>query len=265
MFLNEKKLDEQIDEFNKADIEEILESRTEKIVHNQKKRGENLFSEAIFVAEKEDTEVDINDPGFWNHIGLGVEVEKKPDILGRRKRRRPSNHTVGVYPKVSQRKLNNENSDDFVPDADVESSEPEEVGSIDKAVLTHVWGQWKQMSACLTNKQRRRFIKTVSSVEGKDEVGKICYNLLEYVCCEFCALVLQKAVAVAKNRETWLNRNKVILANKEFKASSQKTLLYELKASRAENTDTEEGLKFLQTKIEALDTLSVVENSSSFV
>jgi len=64
MFLNEKKLDEEIEEFNKADIEEILASRTEKIVHNQNKAEENLFSEAVFVAEKEDTKVDINDPGF---------------------------------------------------------------------------------------------------------------------------------------------------------------------------------------------------------
>merc|ERR1719419_71815 len=248
MFLNEKKLDEEIEEFNKADIEEILASRTEKIVHNQNKAEENLFSEAVFVAEKEDTKVDINDPGFWNQIGLKAEAEKKPDVMGRRKRRRPINYMEDAYTKFSR---NKQNDDDFLLDPDLASSEAEEAGSIDDAVLTHVWGQWKQMSACLTNDQRERFVTTVAPADGKDEVQKVSYDLLGFACCEFCALVIQNAFATTKNTKTEAKRWKVILENKEFKLSVQKTLLYELKATKAENTDNDEGIKAIQAKIEA--------------
>merc|ERR1719447_1265354 len=103
MFLDEKKLEEEIDEFDKADIEEILASRTEKVEHKKKESDENTFSQAIFVAEKEDAKIDINDPGFWNQIGLTVAVKVNADNVGPRKRRRPKNY-IEDFMEISGRR-----------------------------------------------------------------------------------------------------------------------------------------------------------------
>jgi len=90
VFLNEKKRDEEIEQFTNASIDDILSSRVESIKRdggnlddesNKKGNRQAMFSEATFVADAKDAQINLNDANFWEKLGLGQKKQEEDEII----------------------------------------------------------------------------------------------------------------------------------------------------------------------------------------
>merc|ERR1712129_77251 len=91
MFLNDAQTDADITKFANANINDILNTRTSVVKHDAATADPdaNMFSEAVFVANADDADINVDDENFWEAIGVGMEEEKdetysSPFARGRR-------------------------------------------------------------------------------------------------------------------------------------------------------------------------------------
>ena len=128
------------------------------------------FPKPYFVAEKENAKIDINNPGFWNQIGVQFAVEAKPDVVGSRRIRKPKSYAEDFY-RESRRSKRKHKDDDFaLAEVDLVSSDAEqaqEIRSIEDAIMTHVWGRWKQIAEVVTRAQKKRLVTISPQEKGK--------------------------------------------------------------------------------------------------
>jgi len=302
MFLNEKKLDEEIEQFSKADIDTILAERTEKVVHDKKVRaGDDMFSEAVFVAAEEDAALDVNDPNFWKHIGLASAVKKRKDDWGfgrgvrssRASRKKISYNVDQAFKEQQKPGSAYQVDEDFAPSEEDGSELEEEAGSIEEALLTHVWGHWAKVSAYISSSQRSRLVQVkprpkteppvaaaTTGEAGGGEGGGVevkqeqtaeaappppppeyDYSLLEVACTEFIVLLLQRAIAnrneankSSERKEDATKRWQIILQNQGFKDSLSRTLLHELALG-----ESDEDRAILRSKVCKMDPATQVK------
>jgi len=271
-FLDEKKLEKEIEEFDKATIEEILATRTEMVDTTEKRTDDSIFSEAIFTAEKEDTKVDINDPTFWSQIGIQPAVNDGVEFLSSRRSRQSTSKDLKVnlvreekgddiasnsddYSSEDSSNTDDESSgNDFVPDpVAVDGSfenDKDGGGSIEKAVVTHVWGHWTKIAACISSKQREKLVGCSM------EPSNTNYELLEYACSEYCALLFQNLARFSSDKQEIQERWVFILKDTHFSCSILKTLHHQLK-STGDKVEKE-----IMSEIKELDTLTMLERIS---
>eukprot|EP00494_Astrolonche_serrata_P001568 UN01574 len=91
MFLKDDETNKDIENFTNASIEDILNTRTESVVHKDNVE-ESLFSQAVFVADTKDAGVNINDADFWDRIGVKKVFEEKQSVTNKRRRRTRINY-----------------------------------------------------------------------------------------------------------------------------------------------------------------------------
>jgi len=72
-------------QFCAEDIDKILERNSRVVKYESAAMAGSTFAKASFVASEKDKEVDVDDPNFWNKIGI---KEKEPEKLDSRRRKR---------------------------------------------------------------------------------------------------------------------------------------------------------------------------------
>lgn len=74
--------------FREANIEDILQSRTTHIVHDQANETGSTFSKASFTSEHADTDLDVNDPDFWKKVMPHQAYRPNPNIIEQPRQRK---------------------------------------------------------------------------------------------------------------------------------------------------------------------------------
>lgn len=91
--------DKAAEQFREANIEDILQSRTTHIVHDQSNETGSTFSKASFTSEHADTDLDVNDPDFWKKVMPHQAHKPNPNIIEqprqRKQRARISHEILG--------------------------------------------------------------------------------------------------------------------------------------------------------------------------
>lgn len=76
------------EDFREANIEDILQSRTTHIVHDQANETGSTFSKASFTSEHADTNLDVNDPDFWKKVMPHQAFRPNPNIIEQPRQRK---------------------------------------------------------------------------------------------------------------------------------------------------------------------------------
>ena len=91
--------DKASDQFREANIEDILLSRTTRIVHDNSAQVGSTFSKASFTSQYADTELDVNDPDFWKKVMPHQAHKPNPNIIEqprqRKQRQRVAHEILG--------------------------------------------------------------------------------------------------------------------------------------------------------------------------
>lgn len=153
--------------FREANIEDILQSRTTHIVHDQAQEANSTFSKASFTSEHADTDLDVNDPDFWKKVMPHQAFRPNPNIIEQprqRKQRQRVAHELNSSDEELLEELSDEEdagnneSDDEAFEYDGEKRGRRPPGTGDRArkpsgpVLPH--RKWN-----IT--QRNRFVRTI--------------------------------------------------------------------------------------------------------
>lgn len=216
IFTEDQEGAEESNAFVQQDIDTILERRSRKVVHENTGSGSSAaggtFSKARFAApsatdgkkgSKED--VDIDDEDFWKKmVGEGHDDPLEDDLAGKRRKRKVTNYSEGLYEKKIDQSLRA--SDDEADDDDdaSESEDDDSYASGDEGDKRdrYRWGgskpsQWKLeeakklVSVLLAHGYGTvpwyRYIKELASKNGhsEDEVRRMCWSTLLVAICEF--------------------------------------------------------------------------------
>merc|ERR1712204_53848 len=150
MFLNDAQTDADITKFANANIDDILNTRTSVVKHDAATADPdaNMFSEAVFVANADDADINVDDENFWEAIGVGMEEEKdetysSPFARGRR---------GGMRTRQSKSQ-----SLDFYSDMDDEMYDEDLGVSLLGALSYIIYGQWTSIFGDLSAEAKQHF------------------------------------------------------------------------------------------------------------
>jgi len=149
----EKELDKRIEEFQNASIEEILLKRTEAVKHDGEEatEQEDMFSEAVFVAESDTAGINLEDKNFWEQLGIEQEEEKESLILYSRRRRNKISYAEKDIFRVAGR---TEGSD---YEAGSDEDDYDSMLGLVSALGKFAWGEWDKMESMLSNEEKLKY------------------------------------------------------------------------------------------------------------
>ncbi|KAJ1548210.1 choline dehydrogenase 6 [Nowakowskiella sp. JEL0078] len=73
--------DDSSKQFCEEDIDQILERRTQVIKHDQTEQKGSIFSKATFAASNADSNIEINDPDFWDKLAQKADLTVIEDTM----------------------------------------------------------------------------------------------------------------------------------------------------------------------------------------
>jgi len=172
MFLQDAQTDEDINKFANSSIDDILAQRTETITHDDKEKSNDpdaaMFSEAVFVAHEDDTNVNIDDENFWEALGVGNEEEVQEMYTSPFMRRRRT--------RLQSKNAHNNNNGGYDSEGysmdDGSMSHVDDGASLLGALSYIIYGKWQQIYDDLTTEEKV-YLKLV-----KEESDLPCLNRL---------------------------------------------------------------------------------------
>jgi len=170
IFLNEKEVDEDIKTFQQQSIEDILRTRTENVKRDENVNNDSTFSQAVFVADKKDTNVDINDDNFWERIGIKKAFDDKKELqllMGRQRRRVNYNEDDLFNP------FKNHAADSDYDVSDDDNQEDDRNGVL-RAIQEYPWGSWDTIYETLSEKEKQ-------FLANKENLKIACIQLIAFV------------------------------------------------------------------------------------
>jgi len=114
------------EKFHEENIDDILEHRTTRIVHENVATGSG-FSKASFASESSNAELDVNDPDFWKKLMPDMASKPNPDIIHEPRQRRQVQRGQFETDERDLEELGSESEDDGAK---------EEVDSADEAYVS---------------------------------------------------------------------------------------------------------------------------------
>eukprot|EP01084_Bolivina_argentea_P094782 170428_1 len=165
MFLKDAQTNEDIKKFADADIEDILATRTEQVTHEDDKMNDPdaaMFSEAVFVANEQDAEINVEDENFWEVLGVGQDDDEEQEFnspFHRRRRTRLQSRTAASSIGYD--------SDGF--SVEEEELEPTEEGETLLGCLSYIiYGKWQQIFDEMRESEKRK-LKLIGNDDEDDE------------------------------------------------------------------------------------------------
>jgi len=154
----DKQQEQEILNFENASIEHILNTRTERIIHNHNSEG-SMFSQAVFVADHKDAKYDINDANFWDMIGIRTPGPAKLESRRRRTRVNYSEHDYFRLVLNTKRTRKAVDDDDYV----VEIEPNEDPWGLIRGMQQFMWGEWEKIQKLL-NRDERSNLSNVKNI-----------------------------------------------------------------------------------------------------
>ena len=154
MFLKDVQTDDDIKKFADADIDDILNQRTERVTHDADQANDPdaaMFSEAVFVAHADDANINVDDENFWEVLGVGKDDEEEEEIYTSPFHRR---RTRLAARRANSNSLTNSmyDSDEFMDDDTFDAGD--QGTSLLGALSYIIYGQWQSIFDDLTNDEK---------------------------------------------------------------------------------------------------------------
>jgi len=196
MFLQDAQTEKDIQQFANADIDDILARRTELVTHDAEAAADpdaGMFSEAVFVANADDAQINVDDENFWEVLGIAPEEEDVPSYsspFSRRRRTRLSSKNAGI---------DGYDSDGYSMD-DVDD---DDTTSLLGTLAYVLYGQWQIIFDHLTEEEKIALALINEDEEAEATTTSTSSNILELKTEEeYLPDGVTKSTAVAQPTET---------------------------------------------------------------